>query len=95
MTQVLGTERRNIPRRQPSALCPGLPRVGEARAENDVGETEVISDLNQRVLTPRKVGGSGVQRGWGVGTFQGVGCAIRGAGNGRVAGRGACRSRKV
>lgn len=69
--------------------------MGEVRAENDVGETEVIGDLNQQVLMPGKVGGSGVQRGWGVGTFQEVGCAIRGAGNGRVAGRGACRSRKV
>ena len=68
MTQVLGTERRNVPRWQPSALCPGLPRVGEVRAENNIGETEVIADLHQRILTPRKVGGSGVQRGWGVGT---------------------------
>ena len=45
-----------------------MPRVGEVRAENDIGEMEVIADLNQRVLTPRKVGGSGVRRGRGVGT---------------------------
>ena len=45
------------------------------RAENGIGKTEVIGDFNQRVSKPRKVGGSGVQRGrwrgWGVVTSSG------------------------
>lgn len=68
MTQVLGTERRNIPGRQPTALCPGLPRVGEVRAENDVGERRSSVILTSGFLTPREGHGSGVQRGWGWGT---------------------------